>query len=144
MIKLVRPTVRSSHVCCLITCPSPTTWQMQHCLPPRRPFVRSCARLAVAALVAVRRPSAIRPRCPHLPLTACLPVPGRFSDSRRDSAAIDCPLFPRSRANVSGGHLSTCCLMKMAAASSLDRIHMMSAHQVLQPSVTFEINFFWF
>ena len=72
------------------------------------------------------------------------PIPGRFSDSRRDAAAIDCPLFPWSRVDVSDGHLSTCYLMKMAAASSLDRIRMKSAHRVLQPSVMVEINFFWF
>ena len=104
MIKLVRLTVRSSHFCRLTTCPSPTTWQMQRSLPHRRPSVRPHARLAVAVLVAVRCPSAGHPRCLHLLSTARSPVPGRFSDSRRDTAAIDCP---RSRVDVSGGHLNT-------------------------------------
>ena len=143
MIKLVRPTVRSSHVCRLTTCLSPTPWQMQRCMPPRRPSVRPYARVAVAALVAVRRG---HPRSLHLPSTARRLFAGTRSllRFRRDAAAINCLLLPRSRVDVSGGHLRTCYLMTMADASSLDRTRMKSAHRVLQPSVTVKINFFWF
>ena len=128
MIKLVRSTARSSHVCrhpaaawplarlllsgiCSVVClligrPSTHTlaWQLQHLSPSAAP-------------------SAGRPRCLHLLSTARSPVSGLFSDSRRDAAVIDCPLFPRSRVDVSGGHVSTCCLMKMAAASSTVKAH---------------------
>ena len=122
MIKLVRSTARSSHVC----------------LHPARPPAHlpvPYARLAVAALVAVRRPPPPLARAVHVscrPPVARSPVPGRFSDCHRDAATIDWPLFPRSRVDVSGGHLSTCCLIKMAAASSLDRICMKSAHRFIQ------------
>ena len=126
MIKLVRLTAWSSHVCRhparppddLLVSYYPTTRHMQCCRPSIHPY----ARLAVATLVAA--PSASRPRCSRLPSIARSLLPGRFSDSRRDAAAIDCPLFPRSRVDVSGGHVSTCCLMKMASASSLDCICM--------------------
>ena len=50
----------------------------------------------------------------------------------------------QSRVDVSGGHVSTCFVMKMVTASSLKRICMKSAHRFLQPSVTVAINFFWF
>ena len=144
MIKLGRPTVRSSHVSRLTTCPFPTTWQMQHCLPPRWPSVCPYARLVVAALSAASSPVVRAVRISRRLPVACSPVPDRFSDSRRDAAAIDFPLFPWSCVDVSGGHLSTCCLMKMAAASLLHYFRMNSAHRVLQPSVTVEINFLWF
>ena len=64
--------------------------------------------------------------------------------SRRDAAAIDCPLFPWSRVDISVGHPSTCGLMVMAAVSSLDHIRIKSVQRVLQSSVTVEFNFFWF
>ena len=58
MIKLVQATVPSLHDYRLTNCSSPTTWQMQRCLPPRRPSVRPYARLAVAALSAAPPPVA--------------------------------------------------------------------------------------
>ena len=150
MIKLVRPPARLSHVCRHPSQPPdhlPVSYYLADAALSAspsavRPPVHS---LGVAALVAPSAaPSAARLRCPRLPSTARSPVPGHFSDSRRDAAAIDCPLFSRSRVEVSGGHLSTCCLMKMAAASSLDCIRKKSAHRIRQPSVTVEINFFCF
>ena len=138
MIKLVRPTARLSlarlllpNICSVV------------CLPVGRPSTRTLA-WQLQHLSPSAAPSAGRPRCPRLLSTARSPVPGRFSDSPRDAAAIDCPLFPQSRVDVSGGHVSTCCLMKMAAASSLDRICMKTAHRFFQPSVTVEINFLQF
>ena len=146
MIKLVRPTVRSSHVCHLTTCPSPTTWQMLRCLPPCRPSVRPYARLAVAALVSVCRLSAGRPRCPHLPSTARRP----FTSTRsllRFPPRCSCyrlsvvPMVSRRRQRRPPKYVL---FYENAAASSLDRIRMKSVHRVLQPSVTVEINFFCF
>ena len=148
MIKLVHPTALSSHVCrhqrgYQTTCPSPTTGISSiGCLSVGRPSTRTLT-WQLQHLLPSAAPSAGRPRCPRLPSTARSLVPGRFSFSRRFAAAIDCSLFPRSRVEVSG-YVSTCCLMKMAAASSLDHICMKSAHRFLQPSVTVAINFFWF
>ena len=147
MIQLVRLTARSSHVC-------------RH---PARPPDHLPIAYYLADAVLSGSPSAVRPpvrspgscsACRRPPLTPPVvhavrvsrrPPVRRYqvSDSRRDAAAIDCPLFPRSRVDISGGHLSTCCLMKMAAASSLDHICMKSAHRVLHLNVTVEINFFW-
>ena len=151
MIKLVRSTARSSHV-----------WRYPARSPDHLPVSYYPAYAALSAFPSAVRPptralawqlqplsrptasSASRPHCPRLPSTTRSQVPGRFSDSRRDAAAIDCPLFPRSRVDVSGDNVSTCCLMKMAAFSSLDRICKKSDHRFLQPSVTVEINFFGF
>ena len=131
MIKLVRPTARSSHVCRHPARPPddlPVSLLLPGicsivCLPISRPSTRTLA-WQLQPLSPLAGPFAGRPRSLRLPSTARSSVPGRFSDSHRDAAAIDCPLFPRSRVDVSGGHVSTCCLMKMVPASSLDSICM--------------------
>ena len=97
---------------------------------------------------ACRRLSAGHQHCPHLPSTAHSPfagtrsLPGHFRDAEKQLRSI--VRCSHGLISMSKIILSTCCLMKMAAASSLDRIRMKTAHRVLQPSVTVGIHFFWF
>ena len=149
MIKLIHPTARSSHVCCHPARPPdhlPVSYYLADATLSASPsVVRLPLRsLAVAALVAIH--------CPlrRSPASSASSIDRPFAGSRSllrfpPRLACDrCPLFPRSHVDVSGGHLSTCCLIKLAAGSSLDRFRMKSAHRVLHTSVTVEINFFWF
>ena len=151
MIKLVRLTARLSHVCRHPARPPdhlPVSYYLADaalsaCPSAVCPPVRS---LAVAALVAVRHPLRRSPALSTSPIDCPSPV-RRYQVASQIPAESSCdrlsPLFPWSLVDVSGSYLSTCCLMKMAAASSLECIHMKSAHRFCQPSVTVEINFFW-
>ena len=94
MIKLVRPSDRA--VVAHFSPPSTAAWRLAHlplpgicsvvCLPFGRPSTRMLA-WQLQPLSPPTTPSASRPRCPRLPSTARSPVPGRFSDFRRDTAA---------------------------------------------------------
>ena len=144
MIKLVRPIAQSSYVCRHPVRPPdhlPVSYYLADAVLSASPSPVGPPVSSPGSCSTCRRSPALSASAPS---SGRSPVPGRFSDSRRDTAAIDCPLFPRSRVDVSGDHLSTCCLIKWRLPVLLDRICMKSAHWVLQPSVTVEINFFWF
>ena len=130
MIKLVCLTARSSHVCRHPARPPDhllVSYYLADAALSAFPSVVRSPKHSPGSCSACRRLPPIR-RSPALSASPVdrSPVPGHFSDSRWDAGAIDCPLFPLSHVDVSGGHLSTCCLMKMAAASSLDRFCMKS------------------
>ena len=114
MIQLVHPTrghrtFAATQHGRLITCPSPTTWQMQRCWPTRRPSVRSPGSCNTCC-----RPSAARPCCPRLPSTNRRPFVGtrsllRFPPRRSCDRLFVVPTVSRRRRH---DHLITCCLMK--------------------------------